>query len=147
MRILGELENRPKLIVLTIQKEVAERICTSPPKMNLLAAAVQIWAKPEIIGNLKPKDFNPPPEVSSAIIKLTPDPKLTPKELEKYYKLIKISFKQPRKTLLNNLSTPAHQTKEEILEILRKIGLKGDERPQNLSLNQLVELSRLLELP
>src|SRR3989344_1415922 len=49
LRILGELENKPSLIVLTIQKEVAQRVCAKPPKMNLLAASIQFWAEPKII--------------------------------------------------------------------------------------------------
>ena len=49
LRILGELKNKPSLIVLTVQKEVAERICAEPPKMNLLAASVQFWAEPKIV--------------------------------------------------------------------------------------------------
>lgn len=148
LRILRELENKPELIVLTIQKEVAERLMAKPPRMNLLAAAIQIWAKPEIIGNLKAEDFDPPPDVDSAIIRLIPEPKLSQNDLDKYYKLIKISFKQPRKTLLNNLSTSLGKlrvkSKEEILKILQKIGLKGDERPQNLSLSQALQISLLL---
>lgn len=145
LRIIGELENKPKLTVLTVQKEVAERIVAKPPKMNLLAAAVQIWAEPEIIMNLKPKDFSPPPKVESAIIKLESRiQNLESRILERYYGLIKAVFKQPRKTVLNNLSTP-QRTKEEVLKILKKAGLKGDERPQNLSLSQILLLSRLLE--
>lgn len=153
LRILGELENKPELIVLTIQKEVAERVTAKPPKMNLLAAAVQIWAEPEIIMNLKSKDFDPPPKVDSAIIKLESRiQNLESKALERYYRLIRIIFKQPRKTLLNNLCTPfdrlrvkGRNSKEETLKILKEIGLTGQERPQNLSLSQLLQLSRELE--
>ena len=54
-RILGELENKPSLIVLLIQKEVAERVCARPPKMSLLAASVQFWAEPKIISNVSKK--------------------------------------------------------------------------------------------
>src|SRR3989344_7110696 len=57
LRILGELENKPSLIVLTIQKEVAQRVCAKPPKMNLLAASIQFWAEPKIIGSVSKKDF------------------------------------------------------------------------------------------
>jgi 16S rRNA (adenine1518-N6/adenine1519-N6)-dimethyltransferase len=149
LRIIGELENKPKLTVLTIQKEVAERIVAKPPRMNLLAAAVQIWADPEIIINLKPDDFSPPPKVSSAIIKLIPNLRRSQRlRLGDYYRLIKAVFKQPRKTVLNNLSTgsfdPAGRPKEELLKILQKVGLKGDERPQNLSLEHLIKLSTFL---
>lgn len=155
LRILSELDKKPELIVLTIQKEVAERIIAQPPRMNLLAAAVQIWAEPKIIGYLKPKDFSPPPEVESIIIQLTTKAQLpTAKELEKYYKLIKILFKQPRKTILNNLEAgwsaklpnggtnlSAKLKKNGILKILHSVGLQGNERPQNLSIETIQKLS------
>ena len=152
MRILSELENKPSSIVLTVQKEVAERIMAQPPKMNLLAAATQFWAEPKIIGYLKPSDFSPTPEVESAIIKLTPRlitnyqlPMPTGKQaISNYYKLIKILFKQPRKTALNNLVDGLGISKFKGLEILKKIGLSGEERPQNLNINQIKQLLEIL---
>lgn len=141
LRILGELENKPSMTVLTIQKEVAERLAAKPPKMNLLAAAIQIWARPEIIGRLSPEDFNPPPEVDSAIIKLVPNPKSL--DFKRYFSLIKVVFKQPRKTVLNNLSTGVGMNKGEVLKILKNAGLEGTERPQNLDLETLIKLSTL----
>src|SRR3989344_8274455 len=142
MRVLSELEIKPSSIVLTIQKEVAERIVAKPPKNNLLAAATQFWAEPKIIGYLKPKDFSPPPKVESAILKLTPNNLLTPETNRlNYYKLIKIIFKQPRKTLLNNLVDGLGISKLAALEKLKKIGLPGQERPQNLNLKNIEYLA------
>jgi len=142
LRTFGELEIKPSLIILTIQKEVAERIIVKPPKMNLLAASVQFWAEPKIIGYLKPKDFSPPPKVESAILKLTPNNLLTPETNRlNYYKLIKIIFKQPRKTLLNNLVDGLGISKLAALEKLKKIGLPGQERPQNLNLKNIEYLA------
>ncbi len=98
---------KPELIVLLIQKEVAERVCAKSPQINLLAASVQIWAEPKIIGYVSRNDFKPAPKVDSAIIKLTPVTFQLLSRLkcnnEKYYKFIKILFKQPRKTIVNNL--------------------------------------------
>ncbi len=106
-RILGELENKSESIVLLIQKEVAERVCAKKGDMNLLAASVQFWAEPKIIGYVSKNDFSPPPKVESAIIKLTPitlDRRSSMQcNEDDYYKFIKILFKQPRKTILNNL--------------------------------------------
>ncbi|OGY65735.1 MAG: ribosomal RNA small subunit methyltransferase A [Candidatus Harrisonbacteria bacterium RIFCSPLOWO2_01_FULL_44_18] len=176
LRILGDLITVPsghlpqgdnyKLpitnIVLTIQREVAERITAKPPRMNLLAAAIQFWAEPEIIGYLKPADFSPSPKVDSAIMKLTPKkitnysrffPKIEdPRSAilsesgsgqlptTNYYQLIKIIFKQPRKTLLNNLAVGLKLDKTKALEIMKTAGLKGNERPQDLSLEKIHEL-------
>ncbi|MGC8651450.1 MAG: 16S rRNA (adenine(1518)-N(6)/adenine(1519)-N(6))-dimethyltransferase RsmA, partial [Minisyncoccia bacterium] len=72
LRLLLELEKKPQIIVLMIQKEVAQRIIAQPPKMNLLAVSIQFFAKPEIIAYVPKSAFWPQPKVDSAIIKLTP---------------------------------------------------------------------------
>ena len=150
LRILGELKNKPSLIVLTVQKEVAERICAEPPKMNLLAASVQFWAEPKIVDYIPKTDFQPQPKVDSAIIKLvvSNQPLATS---ENYYKLIKILFKQPRKTILNNLASGVKlqasndRSKEEIIKILGELEINPADRPQNLSVGQIKKLARQLK--
>jgi len=142
LRILSELEHKPKLAVLTIQKEVAERIVSKPPKMNLLAAITQFWAEPEIIGRLGPKAFSPPPKVDSAIIKLATGDWPLATSQGAYYKFIKIIFRQPRKTILNNLRVGLKLKSEGVSKILEKYGLSSQERPQNLRLETLINLSR-----
>ena len=141
LRIIGDLNRKPELTVLTIQKEVAERICAQKGEMNLLAAITQAWAKPEIIGYLKPSDFNPPPKVESAIIKLeTKARELESGKWENYCKMVKIIFKQPRKTLLNNLSFGLKIAKNELIGALRALGFDEKTRPQALSLKDLAVL-------
>lgn len=140
LRLLQELEHKPKIIVLMIQKEVAERMTAKSPKMNLLAASIQIWADTKIIDRLKNKDFVPPPKVESAIIKITPSKNDERVDLTKYYQLIKIIFKQPRKTLLNNLKAGLKLGSEEIMGILTILGLTEKTRPQNLTTDILVKL-------
>ena len=159
LRILSELENKPSLIVFLIQKEVADRICAlrqaqgkplrqaqGKPKMNLLAASIQVWAEPEIIANVSKKYFRPPPKVDSSIIKLKPKTQnLTP---ETYYQFIKILYKQPRKTIINNLASGIKaqglaETKEEIIKKLLETGINPNKRPQDLNIKQIIELSTL----
>ncbi|MFA5386481.1 MAG: 16S rRNA (adenine(1518)-N(6)/adenine(1519)-N(6))-dimethyltransferase RsmA [Candidatus Paceibacterota bacterium] len=154
-RIIADLEPKPEIIVFTIQKEVAERIM-GKDGMNLLAASIQFWAKPEIIDYIPKAAFQPQPKVNSAIIKLTPCSFIDYELQTEYYKLIKIIFKQPRKTILNNLSAGTEKNKPEISklrfdissklaieEILKKAGIDPGSRPQNLSINQLTALSTL----
>lgn len=153
LRTIGDLENKPSLIVLTVQKEVAERICATAPRMNLLAASVQFWAEPEIIGYIPKTDFQPQPKVDSAIIKLKSitvamrsHESCYKIEAEKYYKLIKILFKQPRKTILNNLvlsskyQAASSKNKKEIIEILEELKINPGDRPQNLTIEQIKRL-------
>jgi 16S rRNA (adenine1518-N6/adenine1519-N6)-dimethyltransferase len=131
LRVLSELQNPPTVTVLTIQREVAERIIATPPKMNLLAASVQIWSNPEIVERLEPEDFSPPPEVDSAVIKLTRREGLENKNLEKYFAFIRKLFKQPRKTILNNLDFE-NLKKTEVEKGLQEINIDPTLRPQNL---------------
>lgn len=144
LRILGELDNKPELAVLMLQKEVAERISGKPPAMNLLAAAVQFWSVPKIIFSLKPGDFRPPPEVESAVLKLkTLKEKIGPEIASKYYQLLRLVFKQPRKTLLNNLKAVS-KAKTEIEIALKTLKIDPQSRPQNLSLIELKKLASTL---
>ena len=167
LRVLAELERKPSLIVLTIQKEVAQRIIAlrqaqGKPRMNLLAASVQFWAEPEIIDYVSRKDFQPAPEVDSAVIKMVVRPALPYREVpvlktsknysKNYYRLIKILFKQPRKTILNNILEADKRGSMRIIEAdkrgflskkLHKIGVSPSDRPENLSIKQIRELSTL----
>lgn len=167
LRILGEMENqpgsenstgsdgrevefllpgKPQIAVLMVQKEVSERITAKPPKMNLLAAATQVWADISVIFRLKPKDFDPPPEVDSAIIKLATkyekNYEYTKGELNSYYRFIHAAFKQPRKTLLNNVVEGYGLKKDTVLPILQKAGFNEKTRGQELGVSQLMELAK-----
>ena len=137
-RILSELNNKPELSVFTIQKEVAFRLTAKPPKMNLLAASVQIWANVGIIMSLKPRDFTPEPKVSSSVIKIIPKTDLPREdELNRYYKFIKTAFSQPRKTLANNLKGLSNKSKFDFTGFFEKCGLTGLARPQDLDVKKI----------
>lgn len=160
LRVISELQFKPELTILTLQKEVAQRICAlrqaqGKPNMNLLAASVQFWAEPKIIGYISKKDFRPAPKVDSAIIKLQtisdpPTPRLrraSKLQAENYYKFIKILFKQPRKTILNNLissikNQDSKNKKERILEILKNARINPLDRPQNLNIEQITNCEK-----
>lgn len=143
LRTIGELANKPVVTVLMIQKEVAQRVCAAPPNMNLLAAATQIWAQCEPLFALRPADFDPPPKVHSAVIKLhTKNLKLKAKELAKYYRALHVIFKQPRKTLLNNLSEA--MPRETARKMLETLNLPPNFRSQNATLEHIREISEKL---
>lgn len=139
LRTISELEHKPASIVLTIQKEVAERICAVPGEMNLLAASVQFWGKPEIIKIIPRESFYPIPKVDSAVIKIVPSHKPIANS-EKYYSFIKTLFKQPRKTILNNLRELFSA------EEIQKTGINPALRPQNLSMENIFKLLALSKL-
>ncbi len=143
LRTIGELEHKPAVTVLMIQKEVAERLTAEAGANNLLAAATQIWADAELLFKLPPKDFDPPPQVWSAVIRLTQKKSQpTLEAAKKYYDALHVIFKQPRKTLLNNLSEKV--SREEACELLESLKLPEKTRPQDLSLEQIQRLAATL---
>lgn len=145
LRVMFEKWPMPKLIVLMVQKEVAQRIIAKPPHMNLLALSVQYYAEPKIISYVSKNNFRPVPKVDSAIISLKPkDQRLKPEETEELFKIIKAGFSGKRKQLASNLSKQLKIPKEKMIEIFEKLNLKPIIRAENLSLEQWGELSTYL---
>jgi len=107
LKVIFESNNwrmaHPKLIVLTVQKEVAKRIVAKPPDMNLLALSVQLYSEPKIVGYISKGSFRPIPKVDSAIIKLTPYSKTNTESVKKVLFLAKKAFAGKRKQLKNTL--------------------------------------------
>ncbi|MDP2704597.1 MAG: 16S rRNA (adenine(1518)-N(6)/adenine(1519)-N(6))-dimethyltransferase RsmA [bacterium] len=143
LRVIGELEHKPEVTILMIQKEVAERVSAKSPRFNLLAASVQAWAEVEVLFQVSRREFKPMPKVESAVVRLrlkTQDLRLR----DEYYRLMKIIFKQPRKTILNNLSAGFDLPKEKLQRVLRDAGINPSDRPQTLSVELITKLARML---
>ena len=152
--IMGLFESHVPIesITIMVQKEVADRMKTGPgsKEYGALSLAVQYYANPEIVANVPPNCFMPRPNVGSAVIRLTrhkempvqvADPKLM-------FRLIRASFNQRRKTLVNGLANAPepHIPKEITTEVLEEMGLSASVRGEALTLAQFAELSnRILE--
>jgi 16S rRNA (adenine1518-N6/adenine1519-N6)-dimethyltransferase len=142
IRNLLEIERKPKLIVLMVQKEVAQRICAKPPNMNLLAVSVQFYAKPEIVSFVSKNCFWPRPKVDSAIIKISNIKKQKPTKEEKlFFEIVKAGFSHPRKQLINNLSKGLKKNKKIVEEWLLNCGISPDKRAENLSIEEWKRLT------
>jgi len=138
-----ELKNQPTLMVLMVQKEIAQRICVLPPKMNLLAISVQFFAKPEVISFVSKKCFWPEPKVDSAIIKIASiKNKFENQFKQKFFKIIKAGFSQPRKQLVNNLSKMLKLEKEKVREWLLRNKINPQFRAQVLSIENWKDLTK-----
>jgi 16S rRNA (adenine1518-N6/adenine1519-N6)-dimethyltransferase len=148
IRNLLEAKRGPKLIVLMVQKEVAQRICAKPPKMNLLAVSVQFFAKPEIVSFVLKKSFWPRPKVDSAIIKIKPlidgDRELINAEL--FFKVVKAGFLHPRKQIINNLSEGLKIEKEKIKNWLLENGIQPEQRAETLSIEDWIKLGKTYKM-
>lgn len=146
LRVISELEHKPEFTVLTIQKEVAERICAKPPKMNLLAAITQFWATPKILMRLTPADFSPPPKVHSAILELKTHPSFLTAHssplVAQHSLFARALFRHPRKTILNNLKSADFLSEYDILSLMGRSFLS--KRPHDLSMEQITTVVSLL---
>jgi len=128
---------RPDIIVLLIQKEVAQRICDRK-KPTLLSWEIRVFGEPEIVCPVPPKSFYPPPKVDSAVLKIRvyEKPLLAEDQLGDFFKMLSVAYKQPRKTLLNNLLASSNWDKEEVLELLENAGVDPGKRAHELSLEE-----------
>ena len=149
LRVFLELKNKPILIVLIIQKEVAQRVCQQPPRASLLSNSVQFYAEPQIIDYVSKDNFFPKPEVDTAIIKIKilSQSKVKVKNINNFFRVMKIGFSQKRKQLHNNLSAGLHLNKENIIKVLKKANIDPTRRAQTLSLEEWEKITpKLLDL-
>lgn len=135
IRKLLELTPAPEVIVLMVQKEVAERITAQPGDMSILAIATQYYATPEYLFTVPRTAFDPIPQVDSAVIRLTPHTPFDTARDKKFFRLVKIGFASRRKTLANNLAAGLHTSKEVITEKIIALGLNPSTRAQELTLH------------
>ena len=151
--VMGLFESHVPIdsITIMVQKEVADRMQEGPgsKEYGALSLAVQYYAKPEIVANVPPNCFMPRPNVGSAVIRLTRHEK-PPVEVtdERFmFDIIRASFNQRRKTLVNGLGNAANLTvtKDQVAAVLEEMNLSSTIRGEALSLEQFAELSNLLK--
>lgn len=144
IRHLLEHESKPRRIVLTIQKEVAERICAQPGDMSLLALSVQVYGKPRIATHIPAQAFFPAPKVDSAVlvIDIYPSPLIQTDLRDTFFRLMKAGFSQKRKTLRNSLSSGLHIPPTRAAELLTAAGIDPQRRAETLSIEEWETLSK-----
>lgn len=137
IRTVFEEWPQPASMVIMVQKEVARRIMSKPPEMNLLALSVQYYAKPEIVTYVSRGSFRPMPTVDSAVIKLTPTTQhLLPVEKEElFFSILKSAFSGKRKQLINTLPQVIGMNKQGTTELLNTIGLSPQTRPETVGMD------------
>ena len=106
IRHLLESAAKPQRIVLTVQREVAERICAGAGDLSLLALSVQVYGRASIVARIPAGSFLPPPKVDSSVVRvdLYPQPLIAAERLPDFFQLIRAGFSQKRKTLRNALA-------------------------------------------
>ncbi|MBI4261901.1 ribosomal RNA small subunit methyltransferase A [Candidatus Uhrbacteria bacterium] len=158
LRIFLERPDRPSLLVLMVQKEVAERIVALPGAMSMLSVMVQYYGVPEIVRVVPRSSFWPEPAVDSAIVRIKPHPRpllsgegaISFSSQEKgpwraelaqaqggmrFFRIVKMGFASRRKQLQNNLAAGLHLPKEEVQTVLERVGFDQKVRAQELSID------------
>lgn len=146
LRIL-RLSDRLERAVIMVQREVADRISAEPGTRDygLLSATAQLYARVENLFTVPPEAFGPPPEVNSAVLRLTMTPRLAELQIEEepFIRLLKLAFAQKRKTLANNLK--GTYSDASIKAGLKVAGLRSDVRAEAVPLEKMAVLSRSLQ--
>jgi len=145
IRHLLEAQVLPKRLVLTIQREVAWRICAQPGEMSLLALSVQVYGSAHIVGEIPAGAFYPMPKVDSAILRidLYPQPRLPPPLLPTFFHLAKGGFSHKRKTLRNALAASLGMKPTMLDEMLTAAEINPQRRAESLSLEEWQRLCQI----
>ena len=141
IRLLLNGEFQPMSIVLTVQKEVAQRIVAQPPQMTALSAIVQTLSEPKIVFDIGKSNFNPIPKVDSAVISIKPRPIYDSAQTRFIIKTIKTGFLHPRRLLLSNLAEGLGLEKNKITSIFTSLNWDIKLRAQNLTVNDWKKIS------
>ena len=143
---LFEFRQYFEMIVLMVQREVADRLAAAPGRSEygLLSATAQLYARVEKLFTLPPSAFSPPPKVDSSVIRLRMAPKIDSLHVPEaeFISFLKLSFGQKRKTLWNNLKSKYQPAV--LRAALEKAGVKPTVRAEALSLEKSAALFRAL---
>ena len=137
-------EPRPRRLVLTVQREVAERITASPGRMSVLAVSVQFYGQAEIVFNLKAGAFWPRPAVDSAVVRIDvfPKPRVVVPDEKLFFRIVRVGFSQKRKQLRNTLSAGLQLGKQDVDALLWQCGIAPQRRAETLSVEEWAALTR-----
>lgn len=141
LRHLLDRPDRPRTLVVTVQREVAERIAARPPDMSLLAVSVQFYGQPRVVARIPAGAFYPPPKVESAVVRIDVGdrPRLdlpVGVSEEAFFRVVRAGFGQKRKTLRNSLSAGLRLPPLHVEEALRRAAIDPRRRAETLSLEE-----------
>jgi len=138
LRYFLEAPLKPQLMVVMLQKEVAEVIVAEPGKMSLLSVSVQFYGKPEIVSYVPAESFHPAPKVDSAILRINvyPRPPIAFDDIDDFFGLVRAGFCAPRKQLVNTLAQGLGLSKPEALSLLDRADIIYKRRAETLSIEE-----------
>jgi 16S rRNA (adenine1518-N6/adenine1519-N6)-dimethyltransferase len=144
LRHFFENPPRPHRLVLTVQREVAERLVALPGEMSLLAVSVQFYGQPRIVMHLSPAAFWPRPDVESAVVRIDvyPAPPVAVPDERLFFRVVRAGFGQKRKQLRNSLSGGLHLDKAQADALLSEAGVDPRRRAETLGLEDWAAITQ-----
>ncbi len=146
IQLLMTADNKPRIAVLLVQKEVAQRLAAQPGDMSILAVSAQLFAH-VALGNIVPAEFfTPPPKVDSQVVILRTRtvPFLTDVDEKDFFRVVKAGFSSKRKMLRSSLSGGLKISKIEVESLLKRANISSDFRAEALSLDDWARLTRIV---
>ncbi len=142
LRHFLEASLKPRLMVVMVQKEVAEAIVAKPGRMSLLSISVQFYGEPTIVSYVSAQCFYPAPEVGSAILKIVlyPEPAVAVEDREGFFNLVRAGFAASRKQIANSLAQGLGIAKAEVLPLLEEASIIYKRRAETLALEEWARL-------
>ncbi len=146
LRHLLEAEQKPQVIVVMVQRQVAQRMVARPPDMNLLAVSVQFFAQPRIVRTIAAGAFYPPPKVDSAVVRLDvfEQPRLSADAAARFFEIVRAGFGGRRKQLRNALTRGLSIDSGSIAAALLRAKIQPSRRAETLTLDEWLALQRAL---
>jgi len=138
LRHFLEASAKPQVMIVMVQKEVANAIVAKPGEMSLLSVSVQFYGEPRIIGYVPAQCFYPAPKVDSAILRIDPYPQPTVAVADEggFFDLVRAGFTAPRKQIVNSLAQGLGVSKGEVLSLLETASIVSQRRAETLTLDE-----------
>ena len=144
--LLGS-SHKPSLLLLTMQKEVAERITAVPPNMSLLAVSVQYYGQTHVLRTIKAGAFWPRPAVDSSVVRIDisteQSAQINLMAEHKFFRIVRVGFSQKRKQLQNNLRQ-LELSRTDVSDLLVRAGIDGRRRAETLEINEWRAIAQAL---
>ena len=137
-----ESANTPRLFVVMVQYEVAQRIVAAPGDLSLLGVSIQFYGEPKIVAHVPARAFYPAPKVDSAILRidLKDEVPLTPGQRDSFFRLVQAGFSERRKQLHNSLSHGLHRKNADVQPLLVAANIDISRRAETLSIEDWLRL-------
>ncbi|MFC1970595.1 16S rRNA (adenine(1518)-N(6)/adenine(1519)-N(6))-dimethyltransferase RsmA [Chloroflexota bacterium] len=142
LRHFLEASVKPEMMLVMVQKEVAEAITAEPGQRSMLSISVQFYGKPSIVRYVPAGAFYPPPEVDSALLRIDvyPEPAVMVSNTKRFFELVRAGFTTSRKQVANSLAQGLGLPKAEILALLEKAGIAAQRRAETFTLEEWAQL-------